>query len=170
MLKKVNPYELKDNFFEQIGNNWALVTALDQGKVNTMTASWGTVGVLWHEPVFITYIRDQRYTRELIENTKKYTVTFVDGNAYRKELTYLGSTSGRDEDKLAHVGFDYDIAGDFAHIRQGLMHIDCEIIYAGKFEEEKFLDTTYLDKNYQNKDFSNIYVGKIVGVYLKEED
>ena len=33
--------------FTKIGNDWMLITAKHDDKINAMTASWGGVGVLW---------------------------------------------------------------------------------------------------------------------------
>lgn len=42
-----------------IGKEWLLITAEKDGKANTMTASWGGVGVLWGKNVATLYIRPQ---------------------------------------------------------------------------------------------------------------
>ena len=39
--------QLEFNPFEKIGTEWALVSAGSKQKANTMTISWGGVGVLW---------------------------------------------------------------------------------------------------------------------------
>lgn len=41
----------KENAFDLIGKEWMLVTAGNQEKFNTMTASWGGIGWLWNKPV-----------------------------------------------------------------------------------------------------------------------
>ena len=46
-MKEINPKELSFNPFSMIGDEWMLVTAGDEKKFNTMTASWGGVGVIW---------------------------------------------------------------------------------------------------------------------------
>ena len=57
-LWRVNP-------FESIGRKGMLITATkEDGTYNTMTASWGGVGVLWGKNVCTLYIRPQRYTFE----------------------------------------------------------------------------------------------------------
>ena len=56
------------NPFTKIGKEWALVTAGDKGKANTMTVSWGGVGVLWGKNVVYIFIRDSRYTKEFIDS------------------------------------------------------------------------------------------------------
>ena len=46
--KQIEPCQLKESPFEMIGNQWMLITAQKpDGSVNTMTASWGGMGVLW---------------------------------------------------------------------------------------------------------------------------
>lgn len=53
------PVELLDfNPFNKIGKEWMLITAGDKEKANTMTASWGGVGVLWGKNVVYAFVRD----------------------------------------------------------------------------------------------------------------
>ncbi len=69
MLQKIDPKDLKDNVFSLIGERWALITAGTRERCNTMTASWGGLGVLWNKPVATVYIRPQRYTYRFAEET-----------------------------------------------------------------------------------------------------
>lgn len=48
-FKEMKPEELQKNPFTMIGREWLLVTAEKDGKANTMTASWGGVGVMWEK-------------------------------------------------------------------------------------------------------------------------
>ena len=57
--------DIQYNPFEMIGKQWLLVSAGDKERCNTMTASWGGVGVIWNKNVVTVYIRPQRYTHEL---------------------------------------------------------------------------------------------------------
>ena len=50
-MKEIKPEELQKNPFQMIGKEWLLVTAEKEGKANTMTASWGGVGIMWGKPV-----------------------------------------------------------------------------------------------------------------------
>ena len=43
--KKISVKDLTQNVFQMIGDEWMLVTAEKDGKVNTMTASWGALGI-----------------------------------------------------------------------------------------------------------------------------
>ena len=59
MLKEFDINKLCFNPFERIGNDWCLISAGDENGYNTMTASWGGVGVLWSKSVATVYIRPQ---------------------------------------------------------------------------------------------------------------
>ena len=65
MFKQININELKVNPFNLIGKEWLLISATDGNKCNTMTASWGGLGVIWNKNVATVYIRPQRYTETL---------------------------------------------------------------------------------------------------------
>lgn len=42
-----------------------------------MTASWGGIGVIWNKNVVTVYIRPQRYTREFVDASDHFTLTFL---------------------------------------------------------------------------------------------
>ena len=46
-FKEVDIKSLNFNPFTKIGSEWMLITAGDESGCNTMTASWGGLGVLW---------------------------------------------------------------------------------------------------------------------------
>ena len=102
-LKKIDISELSFNPFEKIGKQWMLLTAGDSENFNTMTASWGQLGVLWNKNILTCYIRPNRYTYEFVENDEYFTASFL-GEEFRKALSYCGSHSGRDCDKCKETG------------------------------------------------------------------
>ena len=69
MFKKVDPKELDLNVFSAIGDRWMLITAGTPECCNTMTASWGGLGILWNKPMAIAYVRPQRYTKKFMDET-----------------------------------------------------------------------------------------------------
>ena len=87
---KIDPKQIPDNPFQLIGGDWMLVTSGVPGACNTMTASWGGVGVIWNKPVTTIYIRPQRYTYEFLEKNSLYTLSFFD-EEYRAALKLCGS-------------------------------------------------------------------------------
>ena len=89
-FRKISAEEIGKTPFELIGKDWMLVTAQKpDGSVNTMTASWGGLGVMWGKNVAFAVIRPQRYTKEFIDNGERFSLTFFP-EQYKKELGYLG--------------------------------------------------------------------------------
>ena len=86
-FKEINPKEIVESPFKLIGDDWALVTAGDREKFNTMTISWGGVGIMWGKPVVFTFIRPQRYTFAFMENGDRYKMSFFD-EKYRDALKF----------------------------------------------------------------------------------
>ena len=73
MFKTIQAEELDQNIFKMIGKDWLLITAKKEDKVNTMTASWGSAGIMWGKPTAFVFIRPQRYTKAT--HTEKFLIT-----------------------------------------------------------------------------------------------
>ena len=63
------------NPFEKIGKDWALISAGTKQNYNTMTVSWGGLGVLWGKNVVNIYIRDSRYTKEFLDKNDFFSLS-----------------------------------------------------------------------------------------------
>ena len=70
MLKPIDPKAIDQNVFSLIGEKWMLITAGTAERCNTMTASWGGLGVIWGAPSATCYIRPQRYTKEFLDRLR----------------------------------------------------------------------------------------------------
>ena len=92
MFQKVDPKSLSLNPFSAIGDQWMLITAGTPERLNTMTASWGGLGVLWGVPMAACYIRPQRYTKQFVDENGYFTLSFF-GEEYRPQLSLCGSKS-----------------------------------------------------------------------------
>ena len=99
MFKEIEIRQLDRNPVKMFADDWALLTAGEEGNYNTMTVSWGAIGELWGEPVAIVFVRPSRYTYEFTEKYDSFTLSFFDGG-YKKELGFCGSKSGRERDLL----------------------------------------------------------------------
>ena len=102
-FKQISPTELNKNVFNMVGKEWMLVASEIRGASNAMTASWGGFGIMWGKPVAFVVIRPQRYTKEFVDVSDKFSLTFF-GEEYRKMLNYFGTVSGREEDKITKAG------------------------------------------------------------------
>ena len=163
----ISPAEINDNVFKLIGDDWMLITASDGTTVNTMTASWGTAGILWNKPVCICFIRPQRYTYEIAERTDRLSFSILD-KSYRKALSYCGSHSGRDGDKFAASGLTPAYAEDGTpYVAESRMVLLCRKLYADDLREGCFLDPTLLS-NYAAKDYHRFYVCEIEKILVRK--
>ena len=113
-MKEISISELNFNPVTMISNEWMLITAGTEESYNTMTASWGHIGSIWghgsRAATSCVYLRPQRYTKEFVDREPLYTLSFFDPE-YKNALGYLGSHSGRDEDKVAKMGLTPVFAG-----------------------------------------------------------
>ena len=155
------------NPFQMIGKDWMLVTAGDENGWNTMTASWGFMGVMWGKNVATTVIRPQRYTKEFIDKAEYFTLSFFD-ESQRKSLSYCGSHSGRDVDKAKETGLTPVFADGTTAFEQAKTIVVCKKLYVQDMIPESFVDSSIDGQWYASKDYHVQYIGEIVAVYVKE--
>ncbi|MBE6062127.1 MAG: flavin reductase family protein [Clostridium butyricum] len=167
-FKEIKANAIKNNPFEMIGTDWMLISAKKDNKVNTMTASWGGLGVIWNKNVVTVYIRPQRYTKEFVDNSDTFSITVL-GEDYRKELSYLGTVSGRNEDKIKKAGLTVVEDDNTPYFNEGNIIFLCRKLYAQKLDEKAFVDKNLISKNYLKEDFHIMYIGEIVKVLVKED-
>ncbi|MBM6694735.1 MULTISPECIES: flavin reductase [Pseudoflavonifractor] len=166
MLKKVEPKELDFNVFSAIGDQWMLITAGDKEDCNTMTASWGGLGILWGSPIAIAYIRPQRYTKEFVDREEYFTLSFF-GPEYRPQLALCGSKSGRDVDKVAECGFTVaTAAGDAPYFEEADMVLVCRKRMAQRMNPS-YIPEDVREKWYPEGDYHTMYIGEIVEALVK---
>lgn len=166
-FKEIKIEDVKINPFTAIGDDWTLITAGNEEKFNTMTASWGNLGVTWGKPTIITYIRPQRYTRKFLNENEIYTVSIFP-NKYKGDLEYLGSVSGKDENKVAKTKLTPYFTDGTASFQEANMIFVCKKLYVGKIEEVNFLDKEIIDTSYPEKDYHYVYISEIIKVLIKE--
>lgn len=138
------------------------------GKVNSMVIGWGHIGRIWERPVFVAYVRDCRYTRELLDANPEFTVNIPIHGYDKKAFAICGTKSGRDMDKIAEAGLTLvepeviSVPG----IQEYPLTLECRVIY----RQEQ--DASSLPENIR-KQFYSIekedhisYYGEIVAAYL----
>ena len=151
--------------FTKIGSEWTLITAMCDGKVNTMTASWGGLGVLWGKNVATVYIRPQRYTREFVDGSDTFTLSFF-GGAYKKEMGYLGKVSGKDvPDKIEQANLHVELVDGQPTFAEATQTLVCKKLYRDCIKPENFLSNEEDEKWYPNKDYHIVYIAEIIGAY-----
>ncbi len=166
-LKEIGIQEFNYNPFEMIGKDWMLITAQKDGKVNTMTASWGGLGVIWNCNVAYIFVRQSRYTKEFIDSSDSFSLTFYDTEKYRKALAYLGSVSGRDENKIEKAGLTIEYTNGIPYFNEAKTVILCKKLSRHYLSPEGFISESVDSQYYKDKDYHDMYIGEIIQI-LKE--
>lgn len=152
------------NVFEAIGKQWMLITAGGE-KANTMTASWGGMGVLWGKNVVYIFIRPQRYTKEFLDSENTFSLSFL-GEEYRKQLQYLGKVSGRNEDKIKVSELTLSREGDTPYFEEAQAVLICNKLYAQELKPDCFIAKGEDETWYPQKDYHTMYVGEITKLLI----
>lgn len=119
---------LSFNPFEKIGKQWFLITAGEQKKFNTMTASWGFMGVMWGKDCIQAVVRPNRYTFRFLEKYDTFSISFLP-EEYRSALSFCGSHSGRDTDKIAETGLTPVFADNTVFFEEAENVFVCRKVY-----------------------------------------
>ena len=162
-MEKIDLMSLTDNVFEKIGKEWMLVTAGTIASHNTMTASWGCLGWLWNKPVAVVFIRPERYTHQLIENTDRLTLQFLGhGERAREIYSFCGSRSGRDMDKIAQAGLHpVELEGGDVTFEEADLTLVCRKLYKDSLKEQNLLDESLKQWYGAKGGYHDVYVLEI---------
>lgn len=160
MFKCSDAEALALNPFKAIGRQWMLITAGNNEKVNTMTASWGGLGVMWNKACATCYVRPQRYTREFLDREEFFSLSFLP-EAMRPSLSLCGRESGRDCDKIAKAGLATLFDESAPYFEQAELVLVCRKLYVGKIEPSSFIDPD-IESCYPQKDYHLVYMGEVV--------
>lgn len=152
---------LEFNPFTKFGKDWALVTVGSKAKANTMTISWGGVGELWGKNAAFIFVRDSRYTKELLEQNEFFSITFMN-ESYRPALNYCGSHTGRNENKFEAAGLTPAFRHSIPYIDEGNFVLLCKKMAATRLTDDNFLIPTIKDKWYQDGDMHTMYIAEII--------
>jgi flavin reductase (DIM6/NTAB) family NADH-FMN oxidoreductase RutF len=151
----------------RIGDGWMLVTAGTARSWNTMTASWGGLGVLWGRDVAFMFIRPSRHTFGFANNNSLFTLSFFEPK-YREALSFCGANSGRDMDKTAQTGLSpIEFPRGGVAFKEASELIICRKLYAHDFDPRLFLDPPSIEKAYNGKDYHRMYIGEILALWVR---
>lgn len=165
-FREIKPENLDESAFRLIGTEWMLITASKADRVNTMTASWGGFGIMWHKNVVYIVLRPQRYTKEFIDASSTFSLTFFD-ESFRNDLNYLGTISGRDEDKISKTNLNVTYFEDTPGFKEAKITIICKKLYAQDLDPNCFIDKFLDTKCYPNKDYHTVYIAEVEKILVK---
>lgn len=179
MKEAINPFQYAPVILENLKRGILLTTSF-QGKINTMTIGWGMMGIEWSTPIFIVYVRENRYTTHYLENNPEFTINSPAAEytiADKKIAAFAGAKSGRNVDKLAQLGLHTAEPAKISTpaLREFPLTLECKVIYHRKQEperiQERFRHSFYpqnVDSSFPgaNRDFHIAWYGEIVEAYI----
>jgi len=164
-FRTFNPLTIRDNIFELIGTDWMLVTAGDPDAFNTMTASWGGMGILWNLKVAWCVIRPTRHTFGFMERHDRFTLSFFT-EQHRAALELCGALSGRDTDKVSRTGLHpLAVAPGCVTFIEARLVLCCRKIYHHDITPAGFHDPA-IHNHYAAEDYHRMYVGEITAALM----
>ena len=146
--------------FSQFDKKWALLTAGNLEKFNTMTVSWGGLGTIWNKSVATVYVRLSRYTHEFMDNNEYFTVSFFPEDR-KKILAVLGSKSGREIDKIHNSGLTPVRAGESVSFKEAEITLVCRKLFCQRVELSNIPDEI-VKACYSSGDPHDMYIGEVV--------
>lgn len=154
-----------------------LLTTKNGDRVNSMTIGWGTLGVEWGLPIFVTFVREGRFTRELLDASREFTVNVPYGNFDKQILGYCGTKTGRDTDKAGDLRLTL-VESDLVKapgIRELPLTLECRVLYQQLQDKDAIpvpirekMYPEHLDSSHSgaNRDYHIAYYGQIVKAYI----
>lgn len=154
------------DIFKLFDDHWALLTAGTPDDYNTMTISWGSLGTIWAprgngRQIATVYVKPSRYTFGYLEKSDYYTISFFPESC-RKDMAYLGSHSGRDEDKLAATSLTpVEKSNDTMGFEEATLTLVCHKLYSDAFKKEG-IPADIVQAYYDGDEPHHFFIGEIV--------
>lgn len=178
MKKEINAFDYAGEICKALPGGILLTTKVGE-KVNTMTIGWGTIGIEWGKPIFTVFVREGRFTREMLDQNPEFTINVPVESTDKKILGYCGSKSGRDCDKIADLGLTLVEPGEISvpGIKELPITLECKVIYrqtqdlaaiTPENQARYYPQDVGSDSPRANRDVHIAYYGQIVGAYLAE--
>ncbi|MDF2634837.1 MAG: flavin reductase domain protein FMN-binding protein [Pelosinus sp.] len=168
MRREISYNEYATKITELLSKGAFLTTELD-GKVNTMTIAWGSIGFMWGKPVFMAMVRPSRFTYEALEKSRQFTVS-IPFKDMSTALGICGSKSGRNTDKLTAANLTTNPGQKLSTpvIANCGLHYECKVVYKQEMAPT-LLDKGLQDKWYETGDYHTLFFGEILTTYVDED-
>ena len=175
MKKQIDVFDYAGHICKALKKGILLTTKSGE-TVNTMTIGWGKIGIEWNKPVFIAYVRETRYTKQLLEENGEFTVNIPYGEQNADILKYCGTHSGRDTDKIKELGLTLVESETISvpGIQELPLTLECKVIYKQK-QDLNAVPTNLIERFYpvtgeqEFRDYHIAYYGEITNSYLIEK-
>ena len=174
MKQEINILEYASQIMQAVNKGVLLTTAAD-GEVNTMAISWGMLGIEWKKPLFVTFVRQSRHTKTLLDKNPEFTVNIPVGECSKEIIRVTGTQSGRDTDKIKKLNLT-TVPGETVSvpaIKELPLTLECKVIYQ-QDQDLSLLNTDDRVHNYkpntrEENNFHTAYYGEITAAYILQD-
>lgn len=168
----ISPEEIGDNVFTLVSKIFPIITAGKEDHYNSMTASGGGLGMLFKKPTTWCLLKADRYTLELIQKERTYTLSYFPIE-YKEQILFLGSKSGRDSEKMKEVELTpIKTPSGNTSFREARLIIECRLTQITTPNLDDFYSqeaTDYINEAYKDvSDYRKYVFGEISHVWIKE--
>ena len=165
-MKEYPVEELTQPMLTQLPQGAFLTVKDSDGKINTMTIGWGSVGYIWGKMAFMVMVRRSRYTYQLMEQAQDFTISFPAPGQMRQELAFCGTQSGRVVDKFTCASLQAQAARQVnSPVVGGCdIYLECRLSLKSMLNEGD-TGAAVLGDWYPNGDLHMLYFGEIVACY-----
>lgn len=178
MKKGIQVFDYASEIMKAVKTGVLLTTNSDD-KVNSMTISWGTLGIEWGKPIFTVFVRENRFTKEQLEKNPEFTINIPMGEFNKKILGFCGTKSGHNIDKISEFNLTLESPDKISvpAIKELPLTLECKVVYKQEQDRNEICEETKkvfypqdVDSSYHgsNKDFHTAYYGEIVSAYIVE--
>lgn len=145
--------------------NGAFLTTSENGKINTMTISWGNIGLIWGKRIFTAMVRDTRFTKTILDNTMEFTISIPTDNSLKTALGICGSKSGKDMDKIeeCHLELISSETVTVPTVKCNGIAIECKVVYKQRMDIST-LGSEIKEKWYEDENMHTMYYGEITNI------
>lgn len=176
MKEDINVFDYASEIMNGLKQGVLLTTKANE-KTNTMTISWGHLGIEWEKQIFVVYVRENRFTKQQLDANPEFTINIPMGNFNKKILGIAGTKTGAKIDKIKTLGLSLEAPKNITvpGICELPLTLECKVIYKQRQDKtaitpennNKFYPQD-VDASYHgaNKDYHTMYYGEIVAAYI----
>ena len=178
MKKQIEVFDYANDILKAVKTGVLLTTKADD-KVNTMTISWGTLGIEWGKTIFTVFVRENRFTKSQLDKNPEFTINVPVGDFNKKILGVCGSKSGRDIDKIKELNLTLVEGSQVSvpAIKELPLTLECKVIYRqtqvlseipADIQNSCYPQDVPSTFPMANKDVHIVFYGQIVDAYILE--
>lgn len=176
MKKEIQVFDYANDILKALQKG-ILLTTKAENKVNSMTVSWGTIGIEWAKPIFTVFVRENRFTKHQLEKNPEFTINVPVGEFNKKILGVCGTKSGHTIDKVKELNLTLEEPNTISvpGIKELPLTLECKVIYKQAQDPSEMTEENKTNFHPQdvegsfhgaNRDFHTAYYGEITSAYI----